>query len=218
MVDPQRNFSEHEVDLHLPVFPGEDLPLALGMIRFWQEGGFLDEDFLARHAVGLEPLLEASQPWTLQRASRQARVDPAKVEELADRYARSAPAILRCGWGTERNRNGGQALAAVLAMPALLGKFGVAGGGFTLSNNGAVRYDPRSVFGPLDWRSRSLNMTRLGELLNGRLQPPVQALFVYNCNPAVTAPDQNGILKGLRREDLFTVVHDQVMTDTARYG
>src|SRR6185436_13889779 len=117
---------------------------------------------------------------------------------------------------------GGQALAAVLAMPALLGKFGVRGGGYTLSNSGAARLDMARLFGPdsppTRWTTRELNMSQLGRLLNEPLDPPVQSLFIYDCNPVATAPDQNAILRGLAREDLFTVVHEQVMTDTARYA
>ncbi len=219
-VDPQRHFSDREIDLHLPVYPGEDLPLALAMIRCWHEKNLLADDFLQRHSTGLSPLLEAAQEWTLERAARQTRLEESRIAELADRYARSSPALLRAGWGTERNRNGGQALAAVLAMPTLLGKFGIAAGGFTMSNVGAVQFDWQQVFGPIDWQTRQLNMTLLAELLQGRpaLDPPIKALFVYNCNPAVTVPDQNGVLKGLQRDDLFTVVHEQVMTDTALYA
>ncbi len=219
-VDPQRHFTDGEIDLHLPVYPGEDLPLALGMIRYWHEKGVLAEEFLQRHTTGLQPLLSAAQEWTLEKAARQARLEQTAIARLADRYSESSPALLRAGWGTERNRNGGQAMAAVLAMPALLGKFGVEGGGFTSSNGGAVQFDWQQAFGTLDWQTRRLNMTRLAGLLKGRpdLDPPIQALFVYNCNPVVTVPDQNGVLKGLQRQDLFTVVHDQVMTDTALYA
>jgi anaerobic selenocysteine-containing dehydrogenase len=130
--------------------------------------------------------------------------------------------VIRVGWGIERNRNGGQALAAVMAMPALLGKFGVRGGGYTLSNSGAAKLDMAKLFGvdspPARWKTRELNMSQLGRLLTDSLAPPIQSLFIYDCNPVATAPDQNAILCGLARDDLFTVVHEQVMTDTARYA
>src|SRR6185436_6279530 len=117
---------------------------------------------------------------------------------------------------------GGQALAAVMAMPALLGKFGVRGGGYTLSNSGAAKLDMARLFGadspPARWSARELNMSQLGRLLTDSLVPPVKSLFIYDCNPVATAPDQNAILRGLAREDLFTVVHEQVMTDTACYA
>jgi anaerobic selenocysteine-containing dehydrogenase len=131
--------------------------------------------------------------------------------------------VIRVGWGLERNTNGAQAMAASLAIPALLGKFGVRGGGYTLSNSGAVKLNTAKLFGaPLEWNTRIVNMTQLAGVLNGDLdvglRPPVKALFVYNCNPAATVPDQAGVLRGLDREDLFTVVFDQVMTDTAAYA
>src|SRR5213593_2086118 len=217
-VDPIRTLSSHEVDLHVPVYPGADLPVALAMIGFWKERGLLDGRFLAAHATHLEPLLEAAGRWSIERAASAARVEAAEIRRLALVYAESNPAALRVGWGLERNRNGGRAIAALLAMPALLGKFGVRGGGYTLSNSGAVRVDRTAVLGDVPWTTRELNMTELGRLLDPAFAPPVKALLVYNCNPAVTVPDQNAVLRGFEREDLFTVVHEQAMTDTALYA
>jgi len=217
-VDPWNRFSDNEIDLHIPVLPGADLPLALAMIRLWHEAGELDQTFLAEHAEGIEPLLEQADRWTLDDAAAETGVTAEDIETLAHAYAGGSPAVIRCGWGLERNRNGGQAVAAILAMPALMGKFGVLGGGYTMSNSGAVKLDAHRVYGADDWQTRSVNMTRLGEVLTGDLNPPIKGLFVYNCNPAVTVPDQNAVLQGLAREDLFTVVFEQVMTDTARYA
>jgi anaerobic selenocysteine-containing dehydrogenase len=206
------------VDLHLPVLPGADLPLALGLIRYWSKWGALDLPFLARHAEGLETLLAQAEMWTLEVTGAATGVAPADIELLAREYAERSPAVIRCGWGPERNRNGGHAVAAILAIPALLGKFGVRGGGYTMSNSGAVRFDRARVLGPIDWTTRRLNQSQLGRQLGGELSPRVRALFVYNCNPVATAPEQVTVLAGLRRDDLFTVVFDQVMTDTARYA
>ncbi len=217
-VDPKRNFSGSEIDLHLPVYPGTDLPVALAMIREWRRGGLLDQGFLEAHARGWDSLLEQAEAWPLDRAGAEARVDPEDIERLAAAYARSAPAVVRVGWGLERNRNGGQAAAAILGMPALLGKFGVRGGGYTLSNSGAAEVDRERWFSGTPWQSRSINMTQLGEVLNGAVDPPVKAIFVYNCNPVATVPDQNAVIAGLARDDLFTVVFEQVMTDTARFA
>jgi len=218
LVDPIRTLSTDLIDLHLPVYPGADLPLALGIIHYWAETGRLDRAFLDGKAVELEMLLEAASEWSLDRAAKEARVDRESVRLLADRYAEASPAILRCGWGLERNRNGGQAAAAILAMPALLGKFGRRGGGYTLSNSGAGKLDASKLWDTSSWTTRVINMTELARVLNEPLSPPIRGLFVYNCNPVATVPDQNGILRGLMREDLFTVVFEQVMTDTARYA
>lgn len=218
VVDPARNFASAEVDLHLPVFPGADLPLALGLIRLWREWGALDDRFLAEHATGLERLLARADEWSLDRAAAEARVSAQAIEQLAKVYWRSNPAVLRCGWGLERNRNGGQAVAAVLSMPALLGKFGVRGGGYTLSNSGHTRLDRQVALGMPAWETREINMTKLGAALGSDLDPAIEGLVVFNANPAATVPDQNAVLRGLTRDDLFTVVHEQVMTDTARYA
>ena len=218
VVDPVNNFAADEIDMHLPVFPGADVPVALAMIRHWRERNALDRAFLGQHAAGLETILAAAEPWTLDRAAAAARVPADDIRRLAEKYAESSPAVLRCGWGIERNRNGGQALAAVLALPALLGKFGVRGGGYTLSNGGGAKLNTARIFGPIQWNTREVNMSQLGHQLTNGLKPPIRALFVYNCNPVATAPDQNEIIRGMVREDLFTVVHDQVMTDTCHYA
>lgn len=222
VIDPVRNFRPPEIDLHLPVYPGADLPVALGLIQRWVEADRLDRAFLSHQADGLQPLLAAAREWPLARAASEARIPEADLEELARVFGSASPAVIRVGWGIERNRNGGQALAAVLAIPALLGKFGVRGGGYTLSNSGAAKLDLDRLFGadapPSRWSTRELNMSQLGALLNGPLQPPVKCLFVYDCNPVATVPEQNAIIQGLARDDLFTVVHEQVMTDTARYA
>jgi len=218
VVDPLLNFTAGEVDLHLPVYPGADVPVALAMIRLWKEKGALDREFLRQHADGLETLLAEADAWPLERAASAARVAAEDIRRLAEEYAASSPAAIRVGWGLERNRNGGQAIAAILAMPALLGKFGVRGGGYTLSNSGATKLDTKKLLGQFAWTTREINMTELGAVLAGGVSPPVQGLFVYNCNPAATVPDQEAVLRGLAREDLFTVVSDQVMTDSAKFA
>jgi len=218
VVDPAKNLAATDVDLHLPVYPGADLPLALGLIRLWRDWGALDERFLSEHATGLKTLLARAEAWPLSRAAHEARVPERDIETLARVYWESQPAVVRCGWGLERNRNGGQAVAAVLAMPALLGKFRVRGGGYTLSNSTHSRIDAPNALGMPPWETREINMTQLGAALEPDVDPPVAGLFVYNANPAATVPDQNAVLRGLARDDLFTVVHEQVVTDTARYA
>jgi anaerobic selenocysteine-containing dehydrogenase len=218
-VDPRNNFSANEVDLHLPVRPGTDLPLALAMIGLWRWEGRLDTEFLDHHTSGREALFAEAEKWSLDRAAEVTGVEAAKIELLARLYAQADPALIRCGWGLERNRNGGQAVAAVLAMPALLGKFGKRGGGYALSNGGAKKFDRRQILDSPDAESRRrLNMTQLGRWLNDEIEPPVKALFVYNANPVATVPNQSAVMRGLERSDLFTVVSEQILTDTARYA
>ncbi len=218
LVDPTRTLPTEMIDLHLPVYPGTDLPVALAMIRWWKDNDRLATDFLEKHAVRLGTILEKAGEWTLEGAAEAARVEPALIRNLAQAYADTSPAVLRCGWGLERNRNGGQAVAAILAMPALLAKFGVRGGGYTLSNSGAVSVSKSKLWEDPSPQTRIINMTQLGKALTKDFEPPLRGLFVYNCNPVATVPDQNAILEGMRRDDLFTVVFDQIMTDTARYA
>jgi len=218
VVDPVRNLSANEVDLHLSLRPGTDVAVALAMVGMLSEAGELDETFLERHAKNVGPVLEAAAKWPVDRAADEAAVPEADVRLLARVFAASSPAAIRCGWGVERNRNGGQAIAAILALPALLGKFGVRGGGYTLSNSGAAAVRSSELLDTMGWNTRCINMTQLGAVLGGAVDPPIKGLFVYNCNPVATVPDQGAVLGGLKREDLFTVVHEQVMTDTAKYA
>jgi anaerobic selenocysteine-containing dehydrogenase len=125
--------------------------------------------------------------------------------------------VIRVGWGLERNRNGGSAVAAVLALPAIAGKLGVRGGGFTMSN-GDARWTmtAETAIGEPPTAARTINMSELGDALRRVRDPAIECLFVYNCNPVATAPDQRAVIEQLSRDDLFVVVHEQVMTDTAR--
>ena len=188
------------------------------MHRFLFEEGLADDAFLNAHARGAERLRERAAEWTMERAAAAADVDPDLLQRVAELYAETSPAVIRCGWGLERNRNGGNAALAVLALPAVAGKFGVRGGGFSMSNSAAVDLSAKPWIDAGEPRTRIVNMNRLGRALTGEDGPPVKLLFVYNCNPAATMPDQNRVLRGLARDDLFTVVFDQVMTDTARWA
>ncbi len=217
VVDPRRTALARRADLHLPVRPGTDLPLALALIRWLFAEGKADLRFLAEHALGVDELRRRADPWTIEHAAEVAGVEAAAIERLAGWYAEATPAIVRCGWGLERNRNGGSAAAAVLALPAIAGKFGVRGGGYTLSNSGAFPLDNGPAACAEEPDTRTINMNLLGQVLTSA-KPPVGLLFVYNCNPVATMPRQELVREGLRREDLFTVVFEQVMTDTARYA
>jgi len=216
VVDPRRTKLARRADLHLALRPGTDLPLALAVIRELFESGAADLDFLAAHASGVDELRERADEWTLERAAETCDVPAADLAAFARLYADASPAVVRCGWGLERNRNGGSAVCAVLALPAVAGKFGVRGGGYTLSNAGAWKLAP--VDDEPAQETRAINMNRLGRALLGELDPPVRVLFVYDANPLVTLPDQGRVQAGLEREDLFTVVFDQVLTDTARFA
>jgi anaerobic selenocysteine-containing dehydrogenase len=219
VVDPRATSLARQADLHLAVRPGTDLPVALALHRYLFEHGHADDTFLAAHTTGAEALRERAAAWPLDRAADVAGIDPGQLLQLAELYVAVTPALIRCGWGLERNRNGGGAAAAILALPAVAGKFGVRGGGFSMSNSSAWGIKASSWMNDTpEPPTRLVNMNQLGRALLEYDNPPVEMLFVYNCNPLATMPDQNRVLLGLQRRDLFTVVFDQVFTDTARYA
>jgi anaerobic selenocysteine-containing dehydrogenase len=217
VVDPRSTPLARLADLHLAVRPGSDVAVALAMHRHLFECGLADAAFLERHTTGADRLRARAREWTFDRAAEVAGVSAGHVASLAGLYAAASPALIRCGWGLERNRNGGSAAAAILALPAVAGKFGVRGGGFTLSNSGSWGIT-KTWIGADETPARLVNMNHLGRMLTEPVDPPVKVLFVYNCNPLATVPHQNLVRKGLERDDLTTIVFDQVMTDTARYA
>lgn len=216
-IDPRATSVARQADVHLQVRPGTDLPVALAIHRYLFEEGHASLPFLDEHARGAADLREKAKPWTFERAAEVSGISVDLLRQVAERYAKSSPAIVKCGWGLERNRNGGSAAAAVLALPAVAGKFGVRAGGYTMSNSAAWDID-RSWMTDPEPPTRAVNMNKVGRILTEPEGAPVNVLFVYNCNPAATLPDQRRVIRGLEREDLFTVVFDQVMTDTAAYA
>jgi anaerobic selenocysteine-containing dehydrogenase len=220
VIDPRRTTLARSATLHLQPLPGTDVVLALAMIHELIRSGRADGAFLQRHTNGFEALARAAADFPLSRAATICQVPAADIAALLDAYAAASPAVMRCGWGVERNRNGGNAVRAIFALPAVAGKFGVRGGGLTMSLSRAFPINAMALARP-ELRARpvrQLNMTQLGRVLTEPQTPPVRALFVYNANPVAMTPNQNLIMCGLARADLFTVVHDQVLTDTARFA
>jgi len=220
VVDPRRTRTARIADIHLQPRPGTDVVLALAVARQLIASGACDASFIAANVVGFETFRAAAERFTPSVCEEITAVPVRDLCNFAAAYAAASPAVVRCGWGLERNRNGGNAVRAVLALPAIAGKFGVRGGGYTMSMSGGFDIDKQRLGRP-DLRAcpaRSVNMTQLGRALTELASPPIRALFVYNANPVASTPDQNRVLAGLAREDLFTVVHEQVMTDTALYA
>ena len=219
VIDPRATSLARQADLHVAPRPGTDLPIALALHRHFFENGLADADFLDEHTRGAEQLRARASEWTFDRAAAEAGVDVRVLTAFAEMYASAAPALIRCGWGLERNRNGGSAAAAILALPAVAGKFKVRGGGFSMSNSAAFGIKAAAWMNDTpEPNTRLVNMNQLGRALTEFKDPAVRMLFVYNCNPLATMPDQNRVLRGLQRDDLFTVVYEQVFTDTARYA
>ena len=217
VIDPRTTALARTADIHLAVKPGTDVAVALAMHRFLFTNGFADDAFLREHTRGADSLRERAEPWTIARAAELAGIEPAALEQVARLYAERSPALIRCGWGLERNRNGGNAAMAVLSLPAVGGKFGVRGGGYSMSNSASWNIE-RPWINANEPATRLVNMNHLGRALTEYTDPRVDVLFVYNCNPVATVPDQRRIIRGMEREDLFTVVFEQVMTDTALYA
>jgi anaerobic selenocysteine-containing dehydrogenase len=217
VIDPRTTPLARQADVHLALRPGTDLPIALALHHYLFETGAADTSFLEAHTRNADQLRHKASEWTIERAAGEAGVSAEDLRRVAALYAETSPALIRLGWGAERNRNGGHACLAILALPAVAGKFGVRGGGYAMSNSATWGID-RTWVRAAQPQTRIVNMNVLGRALTEYDEPPIKALFVYNSNPAATAPDQNRVLKGLSRDDLFTVVFEQVMTDTAFYA
>ena len=220
VVDPRRTAMAARADLHLPVRPGTDVALAMAVAHQWDRHGHIDHAFLAAHADGAEEFLAAAAEWTPAAAEAVTGVPAADIVTLAEWWGTTRPSMLRIGWGTERNSNGGAGCRAVLALPVLGGHFGQAGSGVIGSvSTGAVdarsRWPKEALDGPA---RRHLPMHQIGGWLRPGTDDPTEVLFVQGANPAVMCPAQAAVLAALGREDVFTVVHEQVMTDTARFA
>jgi anaerobic selenocysteine-containing dehydrogenase len=218
VVDPRRTAMAQRAHLHLAVQPGTDVALALALARYWHDQGRLDDTFLARHADGVDEFLAAAQEWTLDRAAEVCGLAADDIATLAEWWAGTRPAMLRIGWGQERSANGGAACRAVLALPVLLGQFGTPGSGVIGSTRvQAVELDRRwPQFDAL--ARRSVNLHEVGRWLAPGSADPCRVLVVQGANPVVMCPDQTAVIAAFSRDDVFTVVHEQVLTDTARYA
>ncbi len=219
VLDPRKTGMAKRAHLHVPLWPGSDLAIALALIAECERRGLVAHEFLKNHTRHADLLLAAAAPWTLERAAHEARVPVATLKSLADLYlGTERPVMTRIGWGLERNRNGDGAMAALLALPAVCGHFGVRGGGYLLSQSGAWRVAAQDLAGVPDSPRRHVNISQLATALRADEAEPIKALIVYDANPMVSTPDQEGVRRGLQREDLFTVVMEQVMTDTCDYA
>ncbi|WP_037351361.1 molybdopterin oxidoreductase family protein [Anaeroarcus burkinensis] len=200
--------------------PGSDAALALGLVRLLDEEGLSDEAFLEEHVQGYEKLRQETLPdYTAEKVAALTGVTPQEQLELAQALGRAKAPLIRMGSGMTRYGNGAMTIRAILCVPAWLGAWRHLGGGAygDLSTGAAV--DKDVVLRPdlLNPATRSININQLGDALT-KMEPPVRSLYVYHCNPAAVVADQNKVLAGLRRDDLFTVVHERFLTDTALFA
>jgi anaerobic selenocysteine-containing dehydrogenase len=246
VIDPYRTRTAALADKHFAIRPGTDGMLALAIMHVLFRDGMEDREYLATCTDGWEELREyALKPQHApHRAAELTGIDAERIEWLAKAYGMAgkqgrAPAAIRLNYGIQRSENGGTAARAVAMLPLLTGSWKQRGGGLILSSSGAFPFNSANLHmpelmqaSPLGREARMVNMNQLGHALTelGRdgsvpeidiactSGPPVHALFVYNCNAAAVAPDSQRVLAGLRRDDLFTVVHEQFFTDTTDYA
>src|SRR3954452_14770280 len=225
VVDPYRTGTAAAADTHLAVRPGTDGALACAVMHIAFRDGFADRDFMARLSdapVELEAHLAARGPdW----ASAITGLPVAEIEAFARLYCETERAYIRCGYGFSRSRNGAASLHAVTCLPTVTGKWRHEGGGAFWSNRAIYHWDKSLIEGHdlRDPTIRLLHQSRIGAVLTGDRRdlgegPPVTALLIQNTNPAVVAPASSKVRRGLARDDLFTCVHEQFMTDTAKYA
>lgn len=221
VVDPVRTRTAQAADEHIALLPGTDAALALGMMRVIVDEDLLDHDYVERYTLGFEQLADRLADYPVDKVAEVTGVPAEEIAHLARRYATTRPATIRTLIGMDHRRNGAMSFRAIACLPALVGAWRDRGGGLM----GMVGRHMRTTL-PMErlWMPeledrglRSINMMQVGQALTDpELDPPVKALVVYNSNPAAIAAAQNLVLRGLAREDLYTVVLEHFMTDTAR--
>jgi anaerobic selenocysteine-containing dehydrogenase len=221
-IDPYRCRTAERSDWHIAPRVGTDAALALGMMHVLFRDGLADEAYVADHCLGGEQLRDrVLRDYPPDVTARITGLPAADVERLAREYAEITPSVIRINYGMQRHRGGGMAVRTIACLPAVIGSWRRHGGGILLSTSALYPLNDAGLQRPdlIPPGTRTVNMTQLAEALAGDLPgPPIEVLFVYNSNPAAVAPDQQRVIQGLLRDDLFTVVHDQFPTDTADYA
>ncbi len=223
-IDPRRNRTGAAADQHFFINPGSDTALALGMMHVIIGEKLHDAGYVEQHTAGFAELAERVKQYPPARASALTGIPAEDIVALAREYATTRPAAIRLNYGVQRSERGAMAVRTIALLPALTGSWKDVGGGLQLSTSQAFHLNRTGLERPdlqrraLGREARMMNMSQLGEALNDVADPPVKALVVYNSNPAAIAPNQNAVRRGLRREDLFTVVLEQFQTDTADYA
>jgi anaerobic selenocysteine-containing dehydrogenase len=222
-IDPIRTRTAAQCDEWLPIRPGTDAALALGMMQVLFAEGLEDRDYLAAHTLGEDQLRERAAQYPPGRVAAITGLPVESVVSLARRYGHARAAFIRVNYGLQRHAGGGMAVRTIACLPAVTGHWRRPGGGVQLSTSANFQFNKQALERPdLSPPVRTINMIRLGEALTsadaGIGGPPVRALVVYNSNPAAVAPDRATVRRGLARDDLFTVVLEHFQTDTADYA
>ena len=224
VIDPYRTRTAGCADWYLPINPGTDGALALAMMHVIIGEGLHDADYVAKYTLGFDQLCEKVKTYSPERASEWTGIAAEDIRKLAREYATVRPSVIRLNYGVQRSEGGGMATRAIAMLPCIIGSLKEAGGGIHLSTSGAFDLNKEALRRPdlkpqgTKYSPRVVSMVRLGEALNTLSDPALKALFVYNSNPAAVCPNHNEVVRGLKRADLFTVVHEQFFTDTTDYA
>jgi anaerobic selenocysteine-containing dehydrogenase len=219
VVDPLRTKIAEQADLHIALRPGTDVVLGFALALELRRLGAHDAAFIARHVLGYEAFMAAAEAWPVARAAAECGVPAAQIHTLAGWMAQAEPLVLAPGNGLERGRNGGAGIRAAIALPALLGRLD-ARSGIVLGAGHAFPKTPARLTRPdlLPPGTRTLNILDVGRHLEAdALSPPIRAVVIYNHNPVVVHPDQNRLLRGLAREEIFTLGIETQMTESMRF-
>src|SRR5580658_5979007 len=224
VIDPYRTRTAKLADWYLPINPGTDAALALGMMHVIIAENLYHADYVSRYTVGLEELKARAEEYSPEKVAQWTGISAADIRKLAREYSTVRPSVIRVNYGIQRSEGGGMAMRAVTMLPCLIGSWKQIGGGLQLSTSGAFALNsealkmPELMLKALGRPARMVNMVQLATALNSLDAPPVQSLFVYNSNPAAVCPNHNEVVRGLMRPELFTVVHEQFFTDTTDYA
>jgi anaerobic selenocysteine-containing dehydrogenase len=218
-IDPLLTKTGEQSDEHIAIMPGTDGALALAMMHIIIRDGLQDQDYIDRYTIGYEQLRARVREYAPARVSEITSISEETIERITHEYAANAPAFIRVNYGLQRHAGGGMAVRNIFCLPALVGAWRYPGGGAVLSTSGFFKYNMTALERPdlIYGQPRTINMSQLGDALTNA-DPPVRAVVVYNSNPAAVAPNQQRVLEGFRREDLFTVVLEHFQTDTADYA
>jgi len=219
-IDPYRSLTAEKCDRHIALMPGTDAAFALGVMHVMMREDWLDRDYIERYTLGYGDLARRAEEFDPQRVASICGISAAEVEDFARDYWVIRPAAIRVNYGMQRARGGGNAVRAVACLPALAGHWRDAAGGVLLSSSGAYPVDTEALYRPdlLGGKTpRTINMSTIGHDLH-HADPPIDALIVYNSNPVAVAPQSREVARGFERADLFTVVLEHFLTDTADYA
>ena len=224
VIDPYRTRTAACADWYLPINPGTDAALALGMMHVIIEENLYDADYVSHHTLGFEELRKKAAEYPPELVSKWTGISIPDIVKLAREYATIRPSVIRVNYGVQRSEGGGMATRAITMLPCITGSWKEVGGGLQLSTSGAFGLNQDELkrsdlmIDTLGRPARKINMVELGKVLNTLTGPPVKGLFVYGSNPAAVCPNHNEVVRGLGRPDLFTVVHEQFFTDTTDYA